>query len=405
VRRADRALAERLAAVAPPGAGAAEDRAWRVVRAAHVDRGPAAASPGRRVRLVAALAAAALLLAVLAFTPAGATVGDWIESVVKPGRDDARPALTSLPEPGRLLVQSGSGPWIVQQDGAARRLGGWREASWSPNGLYVIAARRHEVAALDPRGAVRWTRPRAGGLAAPRWSPDGFRVAYRSGAALHVVAGDNSGPDRVVARRTAQTAPAWRPGLPPLHQAIAYAAGGRVGVVEVDTGRALGRTPREPRPLALWWAMGGRRLVAVAPDALRVHDAHGRLLRTLPMRRGLRAEDSALAYDGTRIAVVARARRGRLSEVSVYRVAGGPPRLLYADTGTFTGLAWSPGGQVLALAWPEADQWLFLRPGRRTSAVAGIARHFGAGARPAGWCYPEPATRPTSYSPCAPPAG
>jgi hypothetical protein len=397
-------VADRLHDVVVPDAGAAEDRAWRVVRAAHAGRAPTARMAARG-RLVLALVAAALLLAVLAFTPAGATVGDWVESVVKPGRQDARVALTSLPAPGRLLVQSDTGPWILQSDGARRHLrGGWREASWSPNGLYVVAARPHEVAALDPHGGIAWTRPRSGDLATPRWSPDGFRVVYRSGRALRVVIGNNDS-DWLLARRAGLVAPAWQPNLPSDHQALAYSAGSRVRIVEVDSRRTLGRTPPEPRPLALWWASEGRRLVAVAPDELRVHNAGGRLVRTLPLPRGLRAQSSALAYDGRRIAVVARARRGALSQVLVYSVAGGAPRLAFAGTGSFSGLSWSTDNHVLALAWPEADQWLFLRPGRRVVAVANIARRFGADARPAGWCYPEPASRPPAYSACAPPGG
>ena len=108
-----------------PGEQAAEDRGWRVVRGAFAERDV----PARRARPMRGLIAlgAALALIAAAFTPPGQAVTDWVRDAVEPGRDDARPALVSLPAPGRLLVTSQQGPWIVEQDGSRRLLGAFDE--------------------------------------------------------------------------------------------------------------------------------------------------------------------------------------------------------------------------------------------------------------------------------------
>ena len=116
-----------------PGEQEAEDRGWQVVRGAFAQRDV----PARRARPVRGLIAlgAALALIGSAFTPPGQAVTDWVRDTVAPGRDDARPALVSLPAPGRLLVNSQQGPWIVAQDGSRRLLGQYDDASWSPGGF------------------------------------------------------------------------------------------------------------------------------------------------------------------------------------------------------------------------------------------------------------------------------
>src|SRR5688500_2488290 len=120
-----------------PDERAAEERGWRVLRPAFDERrGVPRRQHGRRalVALCAALAVTAVAL-----TPAGAEVADWVRDAVDPGRNDARPALVSLPAPGRLLVTSQQGPWVVEQDGSRRLLGAFDDASWSPGGLFVVA--------------------------------------------------------------------------------------------------------------------------------------------------------------------------------------------------------------------------------------------------------------------------
>src|SRR5205814_5470534 len=109
------------------------------------------------------------------------------------GIEHAEPALVALPSAGRLLVDSTAGPWIVGADGSKRLLGRYTAASWSPHGLFEVAVRGHELAALDPKGTVRWSLERAGLVHDARWSPDGYRIAYLAGSTLRVVAGDGSG--------------------------------------------------------------------------------------------------------------------------------------------------------------------------------------------------------------------
>jgi hypothetical protein len=66
------------------------------------------------------------------------------------GREPSQPALVKLPAPGRLLVLSPAGAWVVDGDGSKRLLSGYEDASWSPRGLYVVATRGHQLVALDP---------------------------------------------------------------------------------------------------------------------------------------------------------------------------------------------------------------------------------------------------------------
>src|SRR4051812_15270107 len=115
-----------------PGEGAAAERGWRVVRGAY-SGAPASGRRRRQSRLAIAAAAGAVLLA-LALTGPGAAVADWVRDAIESGGGLSRP-LTSLPGPGRLLVESGQGAWIVSEDGSKRRLGRYRDATWSPHGL------------------------------------------------------------------------------------------------------------------------------------------------------------------------------------------------------------------------------------------------------------------------------
>jgi len=387
-----------------PGEQAAEERAWRVISAGFAGRGPArrARHPGR---LAAALAVLALLVAGL--TPPGQAVADWLRDVVRPGRDDAREALVSLPARGRLLVTSERGPWVVEHDGSKRLLGAYEDASWSPQGLFVVVTRGHEVIALEPGGRPRWSIARSGRVRAARWSPDGFRIAYHADSALRVVAGDGTG-DRLLVRGVAAAPSAWWPG--PAHRLAFADARGRVSVVETDSGRTLWRSAPADAVTGLAWSSDGSRLIAVGPRALRQFDAGGRARGVLEMAPGTRAQTAAFRPASVEVALVTHAAGSNRSRLEVVRIgAGGAQRRqLLAGAGRFGDVAWAPTGEWLLAAWPDADQWVFIRTGRRARpaierlrAVGNIANQFDPGARTgrppfpglAGWCC-APVGRP-----------
>jgi hypothetical protein len=212
----------------------ARERSWAVVSAAFAEPEP---QPRRRSwRPVAAVALAVVVLAGL-LSPPGRAVLDGIRQVV--GVKESAPALFSLPAPGRLLVTAGSGVWIVDENGSKRLLGDYREASWSPFGRFVVAARANELAALAADGTVRWSLARPD-VRLPRWggSRSDTRIAYLSRGQLRVVGGDGKG-DRLLDAQIAERAPVWLPGG---GHRLAYARrDGSVRVVDVDTGAVVDR--------------------------------------------------------------------------------------------------------------------------------------------------------------------
>ena len=165
-----------------PGEYDARRRTWEVVRAAYDEREPVS-WPRRHVRALA-LAAAAVALVAAAVTPPGRSVVNAIRDAV--GREkvvgvrDAEPELVRLPAPGRLLVQSPRGAWVVQRDGSRRLLGPYRDASWSPRGLFVA-------------GVLR--RPRARRARAERHRPLGEAAACSASPS-------RAGRSRAIASRT-----------------------------------------------------------------------------------------------------------------------------------------------------------------------------------------------------------
>ena len=407
-------LRDELHSARPPRAAEAERRAWHMVEAAHSER--VVTSRRRRgARVAVALAAIPLLLALL-LTPAGAKVGDWIGEVVSPAPEVTRSALASLPAEGRLLVVAGSGPWIVADDGARRRLGSFADASWSPGGLFVVGAEGRRLTALEPDGDERWTRVAPARVATPRWSPDGYRIAYRSGRDLYVAIADNS-DSWLLDRAVGSTPPAWRPGQPDNRQVLAYARGRRVHIVGVDPAvgprPVLGRTVIGPPARELWWSADGGRLIAVSERSVRAYNARGRLLASTSLPRGLRSSGSALAPGGRRLALIAAAPGARSDELLLVRTDRlAPPTRRLGGFGPLEGLTWSIDGRVLVTGLPQADQWLFLRlrgegglvsvKGIRSKFRGGRPARSGAFPRPAGWCYaqaPDPAA--ASFPPCS----
>jgi hypothetical protein len=245
------------------------------------------------------------------------------------GVKKAQPALFSLPAPGRLLVESARGPWIVQTDGSKRLLGPYREAAWSPFGRFVVATRSNELVALDPKGTVRWTLARPA-VRFPRWggTRTDTRIAYLSRGDLRVVAGDGTG-DRLLAAHVAAVPPVWAPDG---RFRVAFVdRSGRPTTVDAETGKMLARSRRGRLP----------------------------------------AESAAIRM------------RGGSSEAVLGR------RVVFRGTGAFRDVVRSPDGRWLLVSWPTADQWVFVRVAgqRRIVAVSGIRQQFG-GSFPtiSGWC-------------------
>jgi WD40 repeat protein len=382
-----------------PDERASEERGWQIVRAAFGEREPVLRR--RWAGRVAVALAAVLLLAASALTPVGEAVADWVRDAVRPGKEQARTALVSLPAPGRVLVGSQKGPWIVNEDGSKRLLGSYADASWSPHGLFVVAARAHELLALDPKGNVRWSVARSGLVHDPRWSPDGYRVAYLSGSALRVVAGDGT-DDSLLARDAANVAPVWRPKAE--HELAFADRAGRVSLINTDSSRRLWRSPRGAAPTQLDWSSDGRRLVVVADREVRLFDGRGRLTSSYAPPGGARAEAAAFVRGGHALALatyMSMPGRSRLDLVRLEESERSRQRLL-SGAGHFSGLAWSPNGRWLLVEWPEADQWIFIRAdaSRRKAiekllAVANISAQFNPGVQTGsgfsgvrGWCCP-----------------
>jgi len=382
-----------------PDAKLTEDRAWRLLEAAFEERAEPSRAPHLRPGwLAAALSLVAALL--VALTPAGAHVRDWIKDAIGDvGEPNAKPALTRLPAPGSLLVNAGSSVSIVRENGSRRRLGEFDDVGWSPHGLYVAAARGRSLRALTASGEVRWEIGGEGPISAPVWSPDeGFRVAYRSGDELRVVWGD--GTNDAAIGRSSDVAPAWRPRTGDRNVLAYVGARGRILIADVDRGRILARglssgVPRSRTSLA--WTRDGTRLLVVHRANVQVFDPHLRPVRMYDFGAGSRGLEvvSAAFLPGTE-ALVALLRSDEPRRVS--KVAFGAPlqdgvskRTIFTASGRLRGLTVAPNGRRILVAWPRADQWLFIPTvhTNRIAAVANIRRQFGdEGSFPRvdGWC-------------------
>jgi hypothetical protein len=361
-----------------PGEHGARERTWNVVVSAFGERKPVP-RPSHWPR-VAVVAAALAALAAATLSSPGRAVLDEVREVV--GVERAEPALFSLPAEGQLLVSSDVGVWVVHQDGSKRLLGPYREASWSPFGRFVVAARRNELAALEPDGDVRWTLARRG-VSFPRWTgtQTNTRIAYVDGTGIRVVPGDGMG-DRLVVRG-ARGPLAWRPGPGFL---LAYAdRSGRVVLIDADTGRVRWRTRPDGRVVGLEWSADGRRLVARrvrARDDLAIYTAQGAPYTGFRTPRGTVSAAAIHPESHSRAVAIQADGQARLFLPDVRGSALTGP-------GALTGLTWSPDGGWLLAAWPSADQWVFVRAdGKRIRGVSTVTEQFRSRSFPRieGWC-------------------
>jgi len=356
-----------------PGEQEAQERAWAVVRRAYEEREPVA-WPRRHWQPLVALAVVAAVVAA-ALSPPGRSVVHSLRKAV--GVKQAEPALFSLPTRGRLLVSSRTGLWLVRADGSKRRLGRYRDAAFSPHGLFVAATRANQLVALDPKGAVRWTLARPAPRV-PAWfgTRSDTRIAYVSAGRLRIVAGDGTGDHAVAPAST--VAPAWRPGA---GRVLAYADGRSAVVYDVDRGTVLLRTPAILEPVRkLAWSRDGRLLLVFAPHATRVY-RDGKVVGQDDPSDATLDTDAALAGSRDRAAAI------RLAGVSsnAFWLSGGP--VIFSGSGVFRQLEPSPDGRWVLVTWPTANQWVFvrLRP-RKIVGVARIAQQFGRSATIQGWC-------------------
>jgi len=390
-------LRNRLLQEPVPGEHESGERAWEVVRSSYAAR-ERIPWLERHSRLVVVLAVAAALV-VGGVSPPGQAVVERVRDEVA-GRTPSEPALVRLPARGRLLVVSGSGPWVVQQDGSKRLLGDYDDASWSPRGLFVVAAQGERLVTVEPEsGEVRWSLSRTEPIRAPRWSGGGpdTRIAYRAGSALHVVAGDGS-PDALLANDVAPIAPAWKANS----HVLAYASrrDRRVHVVDVDARRELWTTPR----------VAGLRRITFSPDGFLVvltsrnaglYGRRGliRLAAESALPKGHVLLDASPLPGGRVLYADYDPKADATALVLAHCFAPGPclligPSEVFRGPGQIGNLTLSPDGRWLAAAWPTADQILFSRVLRFDKVVlaSNIRREFGSGAstprefpRMAGW--------------------
>jgi len=351
----------------------AEERAWQVVSAAYAEREPVA-WPRRHVRpLVAGALVAAVVAAIL--SPPGRSVVHSLRKAV--GVQRAEQALFSLPTPGQLLVTSRTGTWLVRQDGSKRLLGRYRDAAFSPHGLFIAATRANQLVALDPKGNVRWTLARPGPRF-PAWTGTSTdtRIAYLSGGRLRIVAGDGTG-DRALGR-AALVAPAWRPGP---GRVIAFAATPEsVIVLNADDGTVLRRLRSSEPVRKLRWSSEGLLLV-FAPHATRVYDRRGRVVEEDDSSEATFDRDAAFIGKTPEVAAIRAAGLGS----SIFSLASG--RAFFNGSGVLSQLVSSPDGRWLLLAWPTANQWVFVRlQPRKIVGVSRVTQQFGRSATIQGWC-------------------
>jgi len=349
-------LTRRLREANAPGEEAAFRRAHPLAMA--MVR-PVPAHRRRRRALARALAplAAALIVAGLMLTAAGADVRSWISDAVTPSKPEPVRAQT-LPGGGRILTAGRDGLFVRTTRGPRRIFGDVGEAAWSPHGLFVAVTRGVELIAVSPRGERRWSLHHDAPIRHPRWAPNGYQVAYLSGGSIHLVDGDGSDDARLAPADGA--APAWRPARG--HSQVAYADGRLVVLRDSIDRRLLFATRVARRPLALSWSADGRRLLVVEPDRVQLLNPSGEVVQTARTPAGTRNLTGTFAPKGHALTFV----RAQGASSRLMLVNGDDSVKVLQLAGRVDGITYSPRGDWLALGVGRSV-WLV-----RPSAHAGL---------------------------------
>lgn len=394
--------------IRPPDEADALERAIALSAAEHAEVRGSRVRRGSARRLAAAAIATASVL-VLALTPAGAAVRDWVGNAVDGGSDQGvRPALTHVPSGGDLLVHAGSSQFSVAEDGSTKLLGDYRQVAWSPHGVFVAAAVGSRLEAIEPDGDLRWRVVAPGTVSDPTWAPGCCRVGYRSDGDLWAVNGDGTLP-RPLAHGIDPVPPVWRPAPYDIEtqtspNVLAYVDGrDRVRSVDVDDGTRSAPAELAEQPLSIEW-LDRQRIIAVEQHGLEIVDSAEGSVSEVPVRlQGRRIKAAAVAPDGRSVAVLTEsggsADGSRVRSVLQLRKLAPDGtvesrRNLFSGLGHYDGPIFSPDGSRIELGWREADQWRFISPRRGVDPIPNgdITRQFDPAGhgdalpRIEGWC-------------------
>jgi dipeptidyl aminopeptidase/acylaminoacyl peptidase len=344
-----------------------EQRAWHAVRGAYQLRpAPRSRWTARRSVVAVATIAIAALIALGAVTGPRQAVAHWLRDAFGlSAQPHITRGLNGLPGGGRLLIETAHGPWLVNANGTRRGLGTYTGAAWSPHSLYVVAWRGVKLAALNLAGVRQWELTAPEEISSARWSPDGYRIAFLAGAALHVVAADSSG-EHTLSNAVAPIPPTWQPRTGGSHRLTLVTSAGAIEQIDADTDTPIWSAhPGEPARRLLWSPRGDLLLV-LGTHELSEYNSAGSLLTR--MKPGGATIESAAFTSQRKFALVIRPTRGRPDSIELLSIGPNPAaKILYTGLERVSDLNASPNRKWLLAASPSADEWIFIRipsPGR-----------------------------------------